>query len=185
MHFDVEFNISEQSFTPSFGEVRNISDGGYERGYAAGYEDGSLIGMAKLDSLITADITFLSSNADEVADYALRGRQQLSEVNLPNVARVGIYGFYQCSKIELLDFPNVKELNNSAFAQCANLKTIILRNEYVVTLKNTNCFTGTPILTGTGYIYVPDNLVEQYKVATNWSTYAAQIKPLSELEGDT
>ena len=37
------------------------------------------------------------------------------------------------------------------------------------------------IIRGTGYIYVQDNLVEQYKSATNWSTYADQIKPLSEL----
>jgi len=29
-------------------------------------------------------------------------------------------------------------------------------------------------------IYVPDNLVEQYKTATNWSRHADKIKPLSE-----
>ena len=31
------------------------------------------------------------------------------------------------------------------------------------------------------YFYVPDNLVDSYKAATNWSTYAAQIRPISEL----
>ena len=34
---------------------------------------------------------------------------------------------------------------------------------------------------GTDYIYVPDNLVDGFKIATNWSTYATQIKPISEL----
>lgn len=29
-------------------------------------------------------------------------------------------------------------------------------------------------------IYVPDNLVSQYQTATNWSTYANRIKPLSQ-----
>ena len=29
-------------------------------------------------------------------------------------------------------------------------------------------------------IYVPDNLVSQYQTATNWSTYADRIKPLSQ-----
>lgn len=48
--------------------------------------------------------------------------------------------------------------------------------------KGTNAFTGTKIASGTGYVYVPDELVEEYKVATNWSTFANQIKPLSELE---
>ena len=32
-----------------------------------------------------------------------------------------------------------------------------------------------------GYIYVPDTLVSSYKTATNWKTYASQIKPLSDL----
>jgi hypothetical protein len=30
------------------------------------------------------------------------------------------------------------------------------------------------------YIYVPDESVEAYKTASNWSTYASNIKPLSE-----
>ena len=38
----------------------------------------------------------------------------------------------------------------------------------------------TPIAKGTGYIYVPDALVNDYKKATNWSVFANQIKPLSE-----
>ena len=31
------------------------------------------------------------------------------------------------------------------------------------------------------FFYVPDDLVDSYKEATNWSTYADQIKPISEL----
>lgn len=50
----------------------------------------------------------------------------------------------------------------------------------VVTNGGANTFSNSAIASGTGYIYVPDALVEDYKVATNWSTYAAQIKPLSE-----
>ena len=42
-------------------------------------------------------------------------------------------------------------------------------------------FYNTAIENGTGYIYVPDSLVDSYKTATNWSTYASQIKPISEL----
>ena len=30
------------------------------------------------------------------------------------------------------------------------------------------------------YFYVPDDLVDDYKAATNWNAYANQIKPLSE-----
>lgn len=37
-----------------------------------------------------------------------------------------------------------------------------------------------PINNGTGYIYIPDNKVEEVKLLNGWSTYANQIKPLSE-----
>ena len=47
---------------------------------------------------------------------------------------------------------------------------------YIGEEKNPSCFVKNNI----EYIYVPDDLVENYKTATNWSVYASQIKPLSE-----
>lgn len=44
MILDITFSESNQSFNPGFGEVHNISDGGYERGYAAGYDAGETDG---------------------------------------------------------------------------------------------------------------------------------------------
>lgn len=46
MLFDVSFEESSQTFTASFGEVHNVSDGGYERGYADGKEEGTKQGYA-------------------------------------------------------------------------------------------------------------------------------------------
>lgn len=40
MTFHVKFSEQGGSFRARFGEVQNISDGGFERGYAEGYEDG-------------------------------------------------------------------------------------------------------------------------------------------------
>lgn len=56
----------------------------------------------------------------------------------------------------------------------------ILNTETVCVLVDKIAFNSTPIANGTGYIYVPDALVNDYKKATNWSVYANQIKPLSE-----
>lgn len=38
MNFNVTFSESNQSFNTAFGEVHDISDGGFERGYTAGEE---------------------------------------------------------------------------------------------------------------------------------------------------
>ena len=35
------------------------------------------------------------------------------------------------------------------------------------------------VSSGTAFIYVPDNLVDSYKAAENWSKYANQIKPIN------
>ena len=47
MKLNVMFSESKQSFVPEFGEVHNISDGGYERGYGEGYEAGNAEGYKK------------------------------------------------------------------------------------------------------------------------------------------
>lgn len=109
---------------------------------------------------------------------------KLTDVYLPKYQSVGSYEFYGCTSLEVLDLPLVKDLWSYAFSGCTNLKKLILRLPQGCALRELSAFNNTPIASGTGFIYVPDNLVEQYKAATNWSTYATQIKPLSELEGD-
>ena len=46
MTFRVKFSEQGDSFRASFGEVQNISDGGFERGYAEGYAEGREDGYA-------------------------------------------------------------------------------------------------------------------------------------------
>lgn len=40
MKIDVTFSELSREFTPEFGEIHNVSDGGFERGYAQGFERG-------------------------------------------------------------------------------------------------------------------------------------------------
>ena len=104
---------------------------------------------------------------------------ELHTAYLPNVnLQSGTYVFSGCKKLTKLEFNNTNISTNTF--QNSGLTTLVLRNSNVATLRNITAFSGTPIASGTGYIYVPDELVESYKVATNWSTYASQIKPLSE-----
>lgn len=47
MKLDVTFRETDQHFQPDFGEVFNVSDGGFERGYDAGYAKGETAGYTK------------------------------------------------------------------------------------------------------------------------------------------
>lgn len=109
--------------------------------------------------------------------------KQLVSVILPLAA--SIPGFcFDYSSVQKIDTSSVTSIAAYALGNARQLDTLILRNSSVCTLANsTNTFTNTKIAAGTGYIYVPDNLVDSYKTATNWVTFANQIKPISELEG--
>lgn len=109
--------------------------------------------------------------------------KQLVSVILPLAASIPSFCF-DYSSVQKIDTSSVTSIAAYALGNAQQLDTLILRNSSVCTLANsTNTFTNTKIAAGTGYIYVPDNLVDSYKTATNWVTFANQIKPISELEG--
>ena len=121
-------------------------------------------------------------SVDIINVYAFYGCSKLTTVNFPIVTIIDNYVFRSCSKLTSVDFPKVISIGTYAFYNCSALTSVIIRTtSKVCTLYNANAFTSTPIASGTGYIYVPDSLVSSYKSATNWSTYANQIKGLSEL----
>lgn len=120
------------------------------------------------------------------------------------VLSIGRNAFYMCYALERLTMSNaITSIGEGAFRNCTGLiyvecfdkltsignrsfqdtaiETFIIRRTTPPSL-NTTSFLNTPIANGTGYIYVPDEAINTYKSATNWSTYADQIKGLSELE---
>lgn len=95
--------------------------------------------------------------------------------------------FYQCTQLTYCDLSNLntsKVTNTSAmFYGTALLETLIINSPYLLRMSARTMFTASKIAVGTGYVYVPDDMVDTYKNATNWSNYADQIKGISELEG--
>ena len=116
-----------------------------------------------------------------IGEYAFQYCTSLTTVNLPKCTSIGGYAFYSCTNLTTVDLPKCTSIRSYTFSSCTNLTTVILSNNQVVTLMHPSAFSNSAISRRTGYIYVPDNLVDSYKTATNWSTYASQIKPLSEL----
>lgn len=121
-------------------------------------------------------------NCTRVSNQAFDTCSALTTFDVPNTTVIGQYGL-RGAAVETLDFSAMERILAYAFSGCTKLTTLILRKtDALATLAAANCFNNTPIASGTGYIYVSNALVDQYKAADNWSTFAAQIKPLSELE---
>lgn len=119
-------------------------------------------------------------NATIVYDAFARNCKKLTSVNIPKATQIRGYGLAGCTGLTTLDLPLVTTMYANALNGCTGLTKLIIRTGSVCSISS-NTLTGSSIASGTGYVYVPDNLVSSYKSATNWSNYANQIKGISEL----
>lgn len=120
----------------------------------------------------------------------------LTQVIFPKLETIRAQAFAWCASLVKVKCDKATMILDDAFNGCANLETVDIlggsslssfsRNPLTyfknLVMRDTSKVTATGSLSwmpSTASIYVPDDLVEQYKTATNWSTKASQIKPLS------
>ena len=153
------------------------------------------------DSLLTK--VDLPNAVGECRDAAFYTASALKECYLPQITSLGASCFFSCpvlvdtdfsaveiigqecflgcSKLARLDFPaatQIKVANN--FKNCSKLDTLILRSSTMVTLESSTAFTNTPIASGTGYIYVPGDLISTYQADSVWATYGDQFRAIED-----
>lgn len=127
------------------------------------------------------------NTVDIIGDEALTNSiidRSITEITDNLVTSIGDFVFRGCSALTTADFMAATSISSSAFSNCSVLTALILRSETMCTLSNTNVFNNTPIKSGTGYIYVPRALVDSYKAASNWSTFANQIRAIEDYTVD-
>ncbi|MBQ3114563.1 MAG: leucine-rich repeat protein [Clostridia bacterium] len=123
----------------------------------------------------------VNNKATKIKQYLWANSFNITTAKFQNVTNVGAYAFYACAYLRTAELPSVTNIASHAFEQCFNLSTLIIGTKNCV-LASWFSLDQTEICLERGYIYVPDDAVEWYKTATNWSGYALQIKPISELE---
>lgn len=113
-------------------------------------------------------------------EQAFKGCSNLIDLCFSNVANVLSYEEYKnCTQLNsILIKSTVSSLTGNAFNGCSNLKTVIMQSASVVPLNSTACFANTH---SDLKFYVPENLVNSYKTAQNWSFYSNKIYPLQDL----
>ena len=134
---------------------------------------------AVTDSIIDGSIAELvDDQITSIGDRAFYNCSALTSIDLPAVTSISSSAFSGCSALTSIDLPAATSIGTNAFQKCTKLTRVILRNtSQVVSLSNTSAFSNA----NSAIIYVPDALVDNYKAATNWSTYASRIKGLSEI----
>lgn len=120
----------------------------------------------------------------ELATHSLSFCDALERIYLPSATTLNGTCLSGCVGLKFVDLPVVTSIGQSSFNWCQKLVALILRNDAVCALGNTNAFNFSGVANGTGYIYVPRTLVDSYKSATNWSTYATQFRALEDYTVD-
>jgi len=112
-----------------------------------------------------------------------------TNINADNANSASFWNNYWLSDVSLGN-SKMKEINNNYFngfwfRNNYFLTSLRLNYPYVIKLvKGTLGFNTTPIGAGNGYIYVPDNLLDNYKQADGWSQIGNKIKGMSSYEVD-
>ena len=126
----------------------------------------------------------------------------LKNINIPNgITSIDTYTFYHCYALQSILIPkSVTSISSYVFSYCYSLKNVIIPNGVTSISNNAfqncysliNCFIlcdQVPTLSGTNafssinkgcVMWVNDSIIEDLKVATNWSSFASYMKRLSE-----
>lgn len=156
------------------------------------YQDASAKGSNSLN------LAYIGDEVTEIGERAFESCRKLSFVNISDNSRlekIGEKAFYNCEIIKSINIPNgVTSIGNQAFIDCDNLKEIKIGTEItsigdlafysceklekVYVKADTPPTLGNYVFDNTNNcpIYVPENSVDVYKTAPNWSTYADRIQ---------
>lgn len=133
-----------------------------------------------LIDLIERDITSITipSGTTRIGNMAFRACLDLTTVTIPDsVTEIASNAFNTCSGLTSITIPNsVTAISNGVFANCSRLTSVTINATTPPTL-------GTDVFKSTNsnlVIYVPTESVDAYKAATNWSSLADRIQPISE-----
>lgn len=141
-------------------------------------------------------VEFRAPSVTSIGESALANMNALVRAYMPSLTGTAKSTFYGSKSLVIADMGQVSTISGNCFWNTYPLRAIILRSETLCTLASTNAIANCYHILGTvdatynpdgladGYIYVPSALVDTYKAATNWSTYADQFRALEDYTVD-
>ena len=117
----------------------------------------------------------IGKNVTSIGNSAFGRCSSLSSVSIPSsVTSIGTYAFNSCYSLASVSIPQgVTSIDTNMFGYCYGMAIYdFTKHTSVPTLSNTNAFSNIP---SDCVIKVPSSLLEEWKSATNWSTFADKI----------
>lgn len=115
--------------------------------------------------------SYVSYPITSISKDAFSGYRKLTSISIPKtVNNIGVQAFRDCQLLSELILPNsIETIDKDAFLYCYGLKEIVcsaasMPNTHAEAFRNTNVTTKTTL-------YVPQNLLGNYKATTPWSSF--------------
>lgn len=164
------FNCSLLETWDFLGAVTKIDSGTFNGANLTG-----IISLPNLSSVVSSNVNYGGSFSNK----NLEGIASLGSItSIPSYKRNSLAFIRSCTKLRFVIFPEtLTSLGNYTIYNCTALSYVVFKAITPPSITTTS-------LLGTTYtIYVPDESVEAYKTATNWTAYANRILPLSQYNG--
>lgn len=120
-------------------------------------------------ALKDVNLPLLETNGNSMLQYS----SALKKIVLPKLLRPAPNTFLLCNSLICIDMGSMNYIMTGVFS-LVNLAQLIIRTPSVASLGSVS------YINDTCWVYVPDDLVDSYKSANNWSTHSSQIRPISE-----
>ena len=121
----------------------------------------------------------------KISEYAFYGCSKLSgTIEFPKCDIVWGSAFRSCTNLEYVSLPKASYIGSYAFADCTQLRTLSIAGSVFCSLASSNAFQNAGIKSGTGVIYVNQNLYYEYLEDPVWSYFSNIITYYKGYEED-
>lgn len=148
------------------------------------FEGSTYLPIGKFNSNLSINSVAVPATISDISSYVF---QNSSIVNLVIRGKITTSSDFLCAKCANLQTVLIEGTHNGtvipsrAFENCPSLVSITIKTPNVLALASINAFNSGSGGTNPNFkVYVPANLVDSYKTATNWSTYADHIEAIVE-----
>lgn len=137
------------------------------------------IGLFAFRECVNLESITLSNNVKTLGDSCFWNCSKLTTINLPtSLTRIDPYAFWNTA-ITTIDIPeSCKKIGLGAFNNCSQLETVYIRSNELVSTSFTEAYQAFSRCPNLQKIYVPEQLVDEYKNHDLWSLYQDKFEAI-------